>query len=68
MDLVLSAEDYVAQAKAKTDELLMSVGHDLGQVQMHLRPVVEGYQPSPREMDGAASAADTPTPYARPIQ
>ena len=42
MDLVLSAEDYVAQAKMKTEELLMSVGDDLGQVQMHLRPVVEG--------------------------
>ena len=66
MELILAAECYTAQAKANIYELVLAagckaelelltcIGHDLGQVQMHLRPVSEGYQPIPREMAGAA--------------
>ena len=86
MELILAAECYTAQAKAKIDELVLAagchtlqgeamsamqlelltcIGHDLGQAQMHLRPVGEGYQPSPREMAGAATPSQnavTPPP------
>ena len=61
-ELVLAAGCHTLQGQAMSAmqlELIACIGHDPGQVQMHLRPVCEGYQPSPREMVGAAKPSQS---------